>query len=149
MLTNSIVAKNTENCRRDVHIVLSLVPLVLHYFYNYANLLYAVDGYKIGFLVSNEGYAFCKGKDRVYTIEGLTPVGQLLHASKLLNLAESEIRYHIVISTVLSTCCKVSHILKSCEHGAILSPYLSSVRIVSKTCVRVNDQNLITGHLNS
>ena len=148
-LANSIVAKNILNCLRDVHVVLSFVPLVFHYLYDYTNLLYAVYGYEICFLVSNKSYALCKSKYRVYSVEGLTPVRQFLHASKLLDLAESEIRNHVVIFAVLGPCCKVSYILDSLKHSAILSPDLSSIRIVSKTCVRVNDQHSIAGHLHS
>lgn len=132
----------------DVETVLSLVPLIFHNLNYDANLLNTVDGQKIGFLISNESDALCKGKDRVYSVEGLAPGRQLLYPPKLLDLAESEIRYHVVVDTVLGTSCKVIHVLESCEHSSVLCPDLSSVCIISKACIGVNDQNLVTSHLN-
>lgn len=51
-------------------------------------------------MVSYESNALGKGKNWVYAVERLISIWLLLHTTKLLYLAESEIWNHVVIKTV-------------------------------------------------
>lgn len=119
-MANFKATKHTLDCLRDVHAVLSLVPLVFKYLNHDAYLICTLDRYEVGFLIFDESNCLCQGENWVNSIQGLAAVRRLLYASELFYLTKGHIWNHIVILTLLSTCIEVGNVLSSRGHCLVL-----------------------------